>query len=824
MRCADWIISRLNSFGCTEVFGVTGGAVVHLFDAAEINPSVNVSYFNHEQSASFAAEAFSKFSSTLSACIVTTGPGATNALTGLAAAWLDSIPMIFISGQARSNNIISSRPLRQVGTQEVDIVSMVSSMTKSCEQITSIRQLVDSFDAHIHNAYTGRPGPIWLDICVDVLWSEMNDEHLLAPPPPSLPSPPLISANFFNNILPSLFKKSRRPLLLMGGGCRNPVIPNLSSIISSIGIPFVTTWLGYDLVDTKHPLHMGHIGMSGQRGANLLVGNTDLLICVGSSVSNSVTSTIISNFAPNAIRVNVNIDPKDFSHTFNFFHYNIEAPATQIFQSLVGLSNNFSVSLKWLEFSNKCKHLSYNEAPPPSKFVHPFNIFRSFNEYGPEDLVFVVDGGGTSVYSSFQCLMPSPKRRLILSTGLCSMGSGLPEALGVSRSGLPVVLFCGDGSFPFNVQELQAVHDKNLPILYIIFSNNAYLSIRSTQTQFLDSRHVGSKPPDVHLLDIKSISEAFSIQYSKVDSLQEFRSFLTSHNFEAPYIIEIPTDPNQEIQPRQSFKQTNGQYSPNPLTLMDPPLNSSIQNELNIFQSDFKLIQAIEKDLLLSYPQSTSSRSTRISTLQSESLLSVSDIVIREKMIREARLYEKEYFDGNRLYGYGGYYYHPRFWTQVAVDIKDYFCINNQDSILELGCAKGFLLYDLQTLIPEVQLTGLDISTYALDNKHPPLNAKLINKCISSILDCSCQYDYILAINTISELPADLLVPVLASISRLSVKSSYINLLTWNSESEKRMIDSWNITSQSILTKHEWFEIMSKAKYAGHYSFTTLSF
>ena len=690
MRCADWIIHRLSQYGCSEVFGVTGGAVVHLFDAAESNPSFNVSYFNHEQSAAFAAEAYAKYSSNLSICLVTTGPGATNALTGLSAAWLDSVPMIFISGQARSNHIIAGRNLRQVGTQEVDIISMVRSTTKNSVQITSLEQLAHCFDEIVSSAFVGRPGPVWLDICVDVLWSEMPDVTIKNPHHDQfLPSSDALL--FCNSTLKDLVSISRRPMLLLGGGCRTPLIHDLEKILNTIGIPFVTTWLGYDLISTSNPLHIGNIGMSGQRGANIITANADLLISVGSSVSTSVTSTLTNNFAPNAIRINVNIDVDEFSHTKEFFHFNVVYDASSFLSNLQSLCSNLpKISDSWKDFCALSKKLSYNELPESSSYVHPFSVLRAFNEQGPENLCFVVDGGGTTVYSSFQALTPIHKRRIILSCGLCSMGSGLPEALGVSRSGCPIVLLCGDGSFPFNVQELQKVCDLNLPILYIVFSNNAYLSIRTTQSQFLESRHYGSVPPNVHLLNIASISEAFGIPYLSAISIDDINKFLTNYSYDSPYIIEVSTDPNQQIQPRQSFSKLNGRFSPNPLSRMDPPLEKSLQMTINNYHSEFSYYPENEINLLKSYPSSSKSRLKRIQAMHPSSLGTVSDLIIKDKLLRDARNYGKEYFDGNRLYGYGGYYYDPKYWSQVAQDIVQFFSMPSESSILDVGCAKGF--------------------------------------------------------------------------------------------------------------------------------------
>ena len=824
MRCADWIIHQLSVHGCREAFGVTGGAVVHLFDAAESNPYFNVSYFNHEQSAAFAAEAYAKYTSELSLCLVTTGPGATNALTGLAAAWLDSVPMLFISGQARSNHIIGGRSLRQVGTQEVDIISMVRSTTKSSVQITSIQQLVDTFDDIISSAFKGRPGPVWLDICVDILWSDLPNVDCTK----SLDAPIVNNSNalhFYNSTLKDLISISKRPMLLLGGGCRTPLISDLEDILISVGIPFATTWLGYDLITTENPLHIGNIGMSGHRGANILAADSDLLICIGSSISTSVTSTLTYNFAPDAIRVNVNIDSDEFAHTKEFFHYNIIDSASSFFQNLRALCfQRLNISDSWAQFYSLNRKLSFNELPDVSSYVHPFFVLRAFNEHGPDNLCFVVDGGGTTVYSSFQALMPTKKRRIILSCGLCSMGSGLPEALGVSRSGSPIVLFCGDGSFPFNVQELQKVSDLNLAILYVIFSNNAYLSIRTTQSQFLEGRHYGSVPPNVHLLNIQSVAQAFGIPYFSVDSIDDINDFISNHSYDSPQVVEVFTDPNQKIQPRQSFSNLNGKFIPNPLSRMDPPLEQSLQNLIDGYQAEFSFNPHKEVNLLKSYPSSSTNRLERIEAMRPSSLGTVSDLIIKDKLLRDARNYGKEYFDGNRLYGYGGYYYDPKYWSNVANDVVNYFSIDLSSSILDIGCAKGFFLYELQKISSNFTLFGIDISSYALEYSHPSLNASLTNACVSSLFDCTSSFDYIFAINLLSELPYQLLVPTLSTIQRLTVGGSYVNLLTWNSESEREMIDAWNITSQSILTRSEWLYVLKKASYTGCYSFTSLSF
>ena len=307
MRVADWIIGSLYNFGLEKVFGVTGGAVVHLFDAASKNKDIDITFFNHEQSASFAAEAYTKLTGEIALCLVTTGPGATNALTGLSAAWLDSIPVFFISGQARSNNIIAGRNLRQVGTQEVNIIPVVKSLTNYSNQITNINQIKPQLITALKSRLSGRPGPVWLDIPVDILWSEFK-EPLLTPKEIVIDRGSNIDE--LKQVLSKYLPSASKPLLLLGGGCRTPILEDLTESLETINIPFVTSWLGFDLIELSNKNHLGHVGMAGHRGANLAIGNCDLLIVIGSSVSTSITTTKPENFAHKAIKININIEKK----------------------------------------------------------------------------------------------------------------------------------------------------------------------------------------------------------------------------------------------------------------------------------------------------------------------------------------------------------------------------------------------------------------------------------------------------------------------------------------------------------------------------------
>lgn len=587
MRAADWIIRSLNSLGLKNIFGVTGGAVVHLFDAASQLEEVNTTFFNHEQSASFAVEAYVKATSEISLCVVTTGPGATNAITGLCGAWLDSVPAIYISGQARSNNLISGRPLRQVGTQEIDIIPMVSPVTKYARQIKSISELKISLIEALKARLEGRPGPVWLDIPVDILWSDFPEKLLTKE---DIKNEPLnFKFDHIDEIIKESLKESKRPLLLIGGGCRTPIIKDLEIKLNSINIPFVTTWLGHDLIPfSSNNLHLGHVGISGQRGANLSLGNCDLLISIASSISNSVTTTRIERFGSNAKRININIDSNEFTHTLDLFHHNLKCSAEIALNSISNFSEQNSYSEEWKKFCNLCRQLSLNESPKDSKYIHPFEIFRSLENIAPDDAIFASDGGGTTVYSILQSIRLKKDQRLILVSGLGSMGSGIPESVGLSRTGRPIFLFCGDGSFPFNVQELQILSDFKFPVLMTVFSNEAYLSIRSTQTQFLKGNIVGSDPKDVHLVNIQKVVEAFDIKYKLIASVNEYVALIRNYDYKQPVVIEVKTDPKQEVQPRQAFQETLNGFEPLPLTQMDPKLDIEIQTNIDNHIKNFK--------------------------------------------------------------------------------------------------------------------------------------------------------------------------------------------------------------------------------------------
>ena len=766
MRVADWIIGSLYNFGLEKVFGVTGGAVVHLFDAASKNKDIDITFFNHEQSASFAAEAYTKLTGEIALCLVTTGPGATNALTGLSAAWLDSIPVFFISGQARSNNIIAGRNLRQVGTQEVNIIPVVKSLTNYSNQITNIDQIKLQLITALKSRLSGRPGPVWLDIPVDILWSEFKEPLLT---PKEIVIDRRSNIDELKQVLSKYLPLASKPLLLLGGGCRTPILEDLPESLETINIPFVTSWLGFDLIELSNKNHLGHVGMAGHRGANLAIGNCDLLIVIGSSVSTSITTTKPENFAHKAIKININIEKKDFDHTQNFFHFNIQETALNTFKALKSFRPK-KINPDWIAFRDLCKYLTYNETPPSSNFIHPFSIFRSLEEFTQENEIFVSDGGGTTVYSSFQSLRPKKNQRLILSTGLCSMGSGIPEAIGVAKSGLNTYLFCGDGSFPFNIQELQLIKNQELPILITVFSNNAYLSIRSTQNEFLEGNQVGSTPGDVHLIDIKKITLGFELKYVKINSLNQFKRIVKNWS-KKPLVIEIETDPNQQIQPRQSFRKVKSGFQPEPLTRMAPACDEKTQNKIDLLLQRLNLSHKNEIVLTESQQQLFKEENTQDSILKDE-FHDLRKLIFNKLGINKIS-YLKEIGSNN-------------------FEFINYLRISSQD---------------------------IKILSYRFKNSFEYKNIK--EEFLKEFTINSKEKIPLFAINCFSNLNLNEIIELLNIIEKTSSKMSYITLRAWGSSYEKKSIDNSIHNYVTILTRSEWINILASVNYAGFFSFTS---
>jgi len=570
MKFTDVLVNILKANGVSHVFGLQGGAVVHIFDSFE-KSGVGVTYTNHEVSAALAAAAHAKVTGEIGCVAITTGPGCTNAITGLLGAWQDSIPCIFLSGQVRSNHTSYGRKVRQVGTQEVNICDVVEPLTKYTKFISNKDDLIPELYKAIEIAHDGRPGPVWIDLPVDFHWSDIpfDKNNILEFKGTNNASLLLNHDDALKSL--ELLNDSQKPLFVFGYGLRlSGHLSHLNKLIEHNNIPFVTTWTASDLFPTEHPLNLGIIGMSGQRGANRAVFNSDLLICLGTHLSISQTTTLFDSYAPDAKKIIVNIDIDQLDNLNVKFDLKIHSDLAKYVEWLTKQS---IASFFWKDIdffkSQNWYYPETNELPNSNVFV------RELTKLSNEKQCLIVDGGGTALYSGFQSSVLKSGDRIICSSAMSSMGTGLAETIGVSKSNVFSKYICiiGDGSILMNIQDLQTIKQDNINVIICIINNNGYLAIRNTQNEFLEGRLYGTHPDwNLTMPSFEKIAYGFDISYVSLNKAhnvnQVVKDLLSSTG---PVICEVFVDENQEVLFRQGYAHNkDGTFSPQSLYEMAP--------------------------------------------------------------------------------------------------------------------------------------------------------------------------------------------------------------------------------------------------------------
>ena len=421
MKLTDYVAEFLASQGIKYVFGLTGGAVVHLFDSIDRNPNIKPILTHHEQAAAMAAEGYGRVANNLGAAFVTTGPGGTNAITGVCAAWLDSIPCIYISGQTRIEHTTKDKPIRQLGSQQLHIISLVAPITKYAVMIEDPKMIKYHLQKAAYIAKSGRPGPVWIDIPLNFQWLSIEPDEL-----PGFDSSEMKKEHLTQSQLKKSVEKcyellvaSKRPLIVAGYGIRLAhAEKEFSQFIEKLKIPFVSSWNASDLMPTDNKLYLGRLGISGQRGANLAVQNCDLLLSIGSHLSIPLTGTNYEAFAREAKRIMVDIDPVELGFQTVRVNFSIQSDAKMFLQEMLRQAEqNKIVDINfWIKKISKYK--SHNAIPAEwknqKKYINPYVFIDTLSEELGEDDVIAVDGGGTVLYMSFQAFRVKKGQRLIV--------------------------------------------------------------------------------------------------------------------------------------------------------------------------------------------------------------------------------------------------------------------------------------------------------------------------------------------------------------------------------------------------------------------------
>ncbi len=555
IRVADYIMKRIADEGVKDLFYVPGGQCVYLCDALRRSEELNAVSCHHEQAAAMAALAYSEYTNNFGACLVTTGCAGTNTLTGVLHAWQDSIPMIIVSGQQSYARTIKATglPLRQVGVQEADIEAIAAPLTKYVVTVPDAKSIAYHMDKAIHLARSGRKGPVWIDVPLDVQ-NSMVDENELERYTPAEEIISEVTAADYEYIFDAV-RNAKRPVIHAGYGVRSAhADEELIKFVETSHIPVTFSRRTYDMLPTDHRYNYGILNgtAGGHRYANFLVQNSDLLIVIGSRLSMDTFGGNAETFARDAKIIVVDIDKTEHEKNGVKIDKLIVSDAKDF---LIGLNNVFSggepvvTDQNWIEKCDHWKELfdDYKDPLTANNLIDAKYAMRRVTQKMPAGSAVVSDAGFTGAAASACCIFKEGDG-LVHSFAQGEMGFSVPGACGVAAAtDKPVIAFEGDGSFMMNLQELQTIRRNNYNIKIVLINNNGYSGVRHGQKAHFRGKSIGTDPGNgVDFPDYSAIANAFGIRYVSVHSIDELdKSIDTVFSEDVPFILEIFTDPDQ---------------------------------------------------------------------------------------------------------------------------------------------------------------------------------------------------------------------------------------------------------------------------------------
>lgn len=524
---------------------------------------------HHEQAASIAAEGYARMHEKLGACVVTSGPGGTNAITGVLGAWLDSIPMIVISGQVNkemTTNYTNLSSLRQLGDQEFNIVESVKNMTKYAVQVNDPLEIKYHLEAACKLATSRRPGPVWLDIPLNVQSADINPDELYGCS--SLIGTSLVKC--YDVIVDDVVNKiseSKKPLLIVGNGIRlSKGIDELHKFLEKTNMPVISAVNGNDLVNDDYEGYVGRFGTHAQICANTLLSEADLVLSIGSRLYVRQTGYNFKGFAENAYKIYVDVDLNELNKPTLYPDLKVYSDAKYFLERILNKDVK-KTDQEWLQYCST----KYKETPrvldrhrTKTDFVSHYHFIETLGSMLKAD-DHVITSDGTANVATMQVLKLKGKQRLITNTGNAPMGYGLPAAIGAASTGIPIICLEGDGSLHLNVQELQTIKHYNLPIKLILLNNDGYTSIKISQKAFFNGKFVASeKNSGVSFPNFNKLINAYELPYASIKNhsgMEEtLREFLT---LKGPAVLEVFTDPEEYHEPKVVAKLgSDGKFIP----------------------------------------------------------------------------------------------------------------------------------------------------------------------------------------------------------------------------------------------------------------------
>ena len=574
IKVSDYIIQRLEK-EVKHIFTIPGGGCIHLVDSLG-KSNIEVVANLHEQGSGICAEAYSQYTNNLGVALVTTGPGGTNAITPITSAWLDSLPLLVLAGQVQKKDMVSHRSIRQLGFQEVNLVRMTQGITKYSVSIMNADDVPYHLERALHLAKTGRPGPVVLEIPLDIQSSYIDDNARTF-------SPPVFSSSYNVDGIIHAINNAERPIILAGNGVRlSGALDEFLQLIDKTKIPVLLTWKALDFLPENHELFVGRPGGVASRGANFNQQNSDLIICLGARLDHGQIAYQSKFFAHNAKKIIVDVDVNEIHKLGIDIEYKIDLDCKIFLSELLNKINEIDIDTsKWLTHCKK----TYEKYPiclpeyyKQKDFVNNYVFIEELSKHLPENSLIVPGSSGACSEVTMQAIKIKPGTRIFNSEGLGSMGFGIPAAIGACLAAGKQETICidGDGGFVMNMQELELVNRYKLPIKFFVLNNDGYGSIKTTQTNHFGGRLVASDPSSgLTLPDISKIADAFDIPHVKI-----FDNDMLCHlmekilNTDGPLMIEVMIDPNHRTAPKASvYKTKDGLFATRPMEDLAPFLS-----------------------------------------------------------------------------------------------------------------------------------------------------------------------------------------------------------------------------------------------------------
>lgn len=581
MKLSDFVMQFVAEQGVRHVFMLPGGGAMHLNESLGRRSDLEFVCNLHEQAAAIAAEAYAKVTNGLGVLMVTTGPGGTNAITGVASAWLDSMPCLVLSGQVKRADLKRDSGVRILGVQEMDIVTIVDSITKYAVTIEDPTTIRYHLEKATYLASEGRRGPVWIDIPLDVQASQIDPARLPAFTPPEVESAPNLRAEVGD--LLRLLRAAERPVILAGNGIRAAgAVEEFRLAVDKLQVPVLTTWLGIDLLPDRDPLFAGRPGSIAPRGANFALQNSDLLVVIGARLDMALTGYAHDKFARGAVRVMVDIDEAEIRKMRMMVHLPIVADARAFIQELNCQLVDAQLP-SYLDWVQRCQDWKqrYPVVQPEyrelSDGVSTYCLSEAISQELKAGDIVVSGSSGAAIELFLLAFQVKENQRVLHSRGLGAMGFGLPASIGACLGASRQRTICieGDGSFQMNVQELETIRRLQLPIKLFVINNNGYASIRSSQENYFQHLVAADTTSGLTLPNLRKIADAYELPWRSITNQVELRRQIRQVlDVPGPVVCEVMAPLEEQRAPRISTMQRpDGSMASKPLEDLWPFLD-----------------------------------------------------------------------------------------------------------------------------------------------------------------------------------------------------------------------------------------------------------